>query len=179
MGRKITALLGTLTLLAVAGTASAESLTPTTAPEGRQVLPVLVKVNAEGRITGVSPSTRLPPKLSRLLRDNLEELIAGPANNAAGEGISSQFIANMALDAIPLEDGNRSVQFTFVSSQPVPPGSWFWSHVDNRRLALVRREAGPDRSPLREKPERSGYAPPSGAPGNTGGTPPPSGGKGA
>ena len=101
-------------------------------------MPVLVQVNALGKVTNVSPSTELTPKLDRLLRSNLNEMISGPAT-VKGKPVASQFVINLTLNATPQEQGNYEAQFAYLSSSPVPSGSWFWTHVDGHRLALVER----------------------------------------
>ncbi|MBQ4853081.1 hypothetical protein IMW82_00090 [Rhodanobacter sp. B2A1Ga4] len=101
-----------------------------------KVLPVLVQVNAQGKVTNASPATELSPRLNRLLRQNLDELISKPATEH-GRPVASQFIANLALRATPRQEGDYDVQFAYVSSSPVPPGSWYWVHIDGHRLALA------------------------------------------
>src|SRR6185312_6058655 len=85
-----------------------------------RVEPVLGQVDAAGKVTRASPAYTLPPKMTRLLRDNLSEMIRKPATDKHGKPTSSQFIMNMALQA-----------------KPVPPGSWYWVHLDGDRLALA------------------------------------------
>ncbi|MGP1666846.1 MAG: hypothetical protein ACTS5I_13225, partial [Rhodanobacter sp.] len=105
------------------------------------MLPVLVQVDANGKITDVSPATHLSPQLDRLLHQNLAEMISKPATDKHGKGISSQFVINMALKAIPRAEGNYDVQFAYVSTSQVPRGSWAWVNVDGRRLALADRHS--------------------------------------
>ena len=102
------------------------------------VMPVLVHVDARGKVTEVSPSAELSPKISRLLRQNLDELITKPATEH-GRPISSQFVINLAMQASPREDGDYLARFVYVSSSPVPNGSWYWVHIDGHRLALTDR----------------------------------------
>ncbi len=103
-----------------------------------RVLPVLVQVNAQGKVTDVSPAMELSPRLNRLLRRNLDELISKPATEH-GRPVASQFIANLALRVTPRQEGNYDAQFAYVSSSPVPSGSWYWVHIDGHRLALASR----------------------------------------
>ena len=126
----LSALLGT-TSVAMAASGSLNQFTP-------RVMPVLVQVNAQGRVTDMSPSIDLTPQLARLLRSNVDELISGPAI-VRGRPIASQVVLNMALQATPQEQGKYSAQFTYVSSSPVPNGSWYWVHIDGHRLALAER----------------------------------------
>ncbi|MEO5829795.1 MAG: hypothetical protein ABIQ36_04430 [Rhodanobacter sp.] len=70
------------TLATFSGTASAASLslnqfTP-------KVMPVLVQVNSQGKVTSASPAMALSPKLSRLLRANLDEMISALATDKHG-----------------------------------------------------------------------------------------------
>lgn len=106
-----------------------------------KVLPVLVQVNAHGKITDASPSTELSPQINRLLRKNLAEMISKPATDRHGRPISSQFIINLALQTSPRPEGDYDVSFAYVSSKPVPSGSWYWVHIDGHRLALANRNS--------------------------------------
>lgn len=143
-------------LAAGASTATATSLSLNEFTPG--IMPVLVQVNARGHVTDVSPSQNLTPKLSRLLRQNIDELISKPATDH-GHAVNSQFVINLALQASPLEDGNYSAQFAYVSSSPVPNGSWYWVKVDGHRLALANRNGfnRPQRTYFNDP--RNGYRP--------------------
>ena len=128
-------ILGVLALPAGTAAASSDSLsafTPT-------VLPVLVQVDAEGTVTSVSPATDLAPKLNQLLRANVDEMISGPAIDKKGRSVSSQFIINLALQASPRPDGDYEVNFAYVSTSPVPGGSWYWVRTDGRQFTLASR----------------------------------------
>lgn len=182
MARNTRVVLAGMAFAMLAGVAQADNPTPSPAQQ-QQVLPVLVKLNAQGRVTYVSPSSRLPPKINRLLRANITELFAGPANTAApGKSDSSrQFIANMTTIATPNGSGDlHTVHFALVSTQTVPSGSWYWEHMDGRRLTLVNRSLLPPHSLPREPSDRSWDRPsPSndgGSSGSNGGSPP-AGGK--
>ena len=106
-----------------------------------RVLPVLVQVNSHGTVTDASPATELSPALNRLLRKNLDELISKPATDKHGRPMSSQFVINVALQASPRQEGDYDAQFAYVSSAPVPSGSWYWVHIDGHRLALASRNS--------------------------------------
>lgn len=134
-------------LLGVAGSATAASsiYAASTGPESLNqftphVLPVLVKVDDQGKVTEVSPAYKLRPKFRRLLRKTLDEMITAPAHQD-GHAIASQFVINMVTKATPRDDGKYDFGFTYVSTQPVPSGSWYWNHIDGHRLALVRQGA--------------------------------------
>ena len=102
----------------------------------QRILPVLVQVDAQGRITDASPAEKLSPQLTRLLNQNLDELIAAPAK-VHGKAVSSQFVINLRMSATPREQGDYDFQFAYVSVSPVPSGSWYWVHEDGRRLSLA------------------------------------------
>jgi hypothetical protein len=115
-------------------------------------LPVLVHVDASGKVTQVQPSMQLSPRTDRLLRANLEEMIDKPATQK-GKAVSSIFIIQLALDAEKRPDGTYLARFQYVSSMPVPAGSWYWIHINGHRLALAEdnghgrhRYLGADRS---------------------------------
>jgi len=109
-----------------------------------RVLPVLVQVDSQGKVTGVSPSDELPPRYARLLRQTLDEMITKPANDH-GRPVASQFVMNLALQTSPREDGQYDARFVYVSVSPVPAGSWYWEHIDGHRLALRRQGDNPVR----------------------------------
>jgi hypothetical protein len=98
--------------------------------------PVLVRVNDRGKVTDVQPSVTLSPRTDRLLRANLGEMIAKPAM-VKGRPVSSIFVIQLALHTEKQSDGKYRAHFSYVSSIPVPPGSWYWVHINGHRLALV------------------------------------------
>lgn len=104
------------------------------------VLPVLVQVDSMGKVTSVSPSTALPPRLDRLLRGSLDEMISKPAS-FHGRPMASQFVINLALQVTPRDDGHYDAKFAYVSASPIPSGQWLWSHEDGHRLVLVSRDS--------------------------------------
>ena len=104
-----------------------------------KTLPVLVSVDAAGKVTDASPALQLPPAIQRLLLTNLNEMISGPAE-WKGKAISSQCIINVALQASPRDDGKFDAGFAYLSSQPVPNGRWHWVNLDGRRLMLANDE---------------------------------------
>lgn len=128
-------------LAAQVGIASAATSTgPTSLTEFPQRwLPVLVNVDAKGNVTDVSPSTHLTPQFDRLLRQNLDELITGPATDGKGHAVSSQFIMNVVLKTTPRNQDTYDANFAYLSTSPVPPGSWYWVHINGHRLALASR----------------------------------------
>ena len=105
-----------------------------------RVEPVLMRVNAQGKVTEASPAYALPLRLTRLLHTNLDEMIKKPAVDKHGKPVSSQFIMNVALRTEPRSTGDYEAYFTYVSTAPVPPGSWYWVHLDGDRLALASQD---------------------------------------
>ncbi|HET8764264.1 MAG TPA: hypothetical protein VFM52_03500 [Rhodanobacter sp.] len=129
----------TLALLTATGAAMAANDSMSLTHFTPHVEPVLVQVDAQGKVTSASPAYALPPKIDRLLRANLAEMIRKPATDKHGKPIASQFVMNLALEAVPNDAGTYDTSFHYVSAQPVPAGSWFWSLEDGHRLALVNR----------------------------------------
>ncbi|WP_374554629.1 hypothetical protein [Thermomonas sp.] len=106
------------------------------------VLPVLVQVDDQGKITGISPSERLSPRVDKLLRANLREMVRGPAIDNEGRSTASLQVLNLGLVKSARPDGSFDVSFAYVSATPVPAGSWYWVHTDGRQLALARQGSG-------------------------------------
>lgn len=113
--------------------------TPTDAPPGN-IEPVLVHVNAEGKITDVLPAYPLSHGLMRVLRSNLDAMIHKPATDSQGKPISSQFIIKMALKSEQRSTGDYDAHFTYVSASPVPAGSWYWGHDAQGQLVLSAQD---------------------------------------
>jgi hypothetical protein len=116
-----------------------------------RVLPVLVQVDSHGKVTDVSPSVELAPRYDRLLRQTLDEMITKPANDH-GRAVASQFVINLGLQADPRPDGKYDARFVYVSTSPVPPGSWYWVHIDGHRLALRSRNSVLPRQRFHQRP---------------------------
>jgi len=116
-----------------------------------RVLPVLVQVDSHGKVTQVSPSVELAPRYDRLLRQSLDQMITRPANDH-GRPVASQFVINLGLETTQRPDGNFDARFVYVSTSPVPPGSWYWVHVDGHRLALRSRSADTPRHRFFRRP---------------------------
>lgn len=126
-----------------------------------KVLPVLVAVDAHGKVRSVSPADPLSPAMDRLLRQNLQEMISAPVN-VKGRPTSSQFVASMSLSVASAAEGQYSVQFVPVAVSPVPLGNWYWVRTDGRHLALAQQGSGLDhRRRIRiEPPQPRHDAPP-------------------
>jgi hypothetical protein len=121
-------------------------------------MPVLVQVDSKGKVTNVSPSTELTPQFDRLLHRNLDELISQPAMDH-GRPVSSQFVINLALQVKPRKDGDYLANFTYVSSSPVPNGSWYWVKINGHRLALANRNDFNRQQRMYFNGNRNGYQP--------------------
>lgn len=125
-------LTGLLAVIAGAASASSASLSPFTP----KYIPVLVHVNAQGKVTEASAAIDLSPPLRRLLYANLSEMITKPATYRR-RAVASQFVANMSLRTTPAAEGRYNAQFIIESMSPVPSGTWHWANIDGRRLVLV------------------------------------------
>ncbi|WP_440976418.1 energy transducer TonB [Pseudoxanthomonas winnipegensis] len=105
------------------------------------VVPVLVSVNSQGKITRVQASQTLRPSMNRLLRKNLDEAIVAPALRD-DRPVNSQMVLRMKLNLTPMEDGRYAAKFVPVDGKQVPFGAWFW-RLDGDRYALVDDFRGP------------------------------------
>lgn len=121
-------------LMASASAVSAESISLNAFKP--RVLPVLVQVDATGKVVDVSPSSKLSPTFDRLLHQTLDAMISKPAM-VKGHPVSSQFVMNLAMRVTPRADGKYDARFVYVSTSPVPSGSWYWVHQDGDRVALA------------------------------------------
>lgn len=107
----------------------------------QRLLPVLVQVDTQGKVTSAQPAVTLEPSLNKLLARNLDEMITAPADSH-GRAVASQFISYLALQVDPRSDGNYDAHFVSVSTQPVPAGNWHWVNLDGHRLALSGPNGG-------------------------------------
>lgn len=110
--------------------AAAEQATP-------KVEPLLVKVDAQGKVVSMLPAYKLPASLEQTLRTTVEGMVKKPAVDKDGHPIPSQFIMNMAMQVQPGANGTNSVQFTVASIKQVPDGSWYWVRTPDHRMALA------------------------------------------
>lgn len=138
--------------VATAATGPIDSTSPSAAK--LQTISVLVHVNSAGKVTDISPATKLSASLTRLLRQNVTELVTGPAIEK-GRPIASQFVMNLTLQTTPRSNGQYDAKFAYVSTKSIPPGSWYWSNQDGRRLTLVNRAT----SQGNQKPSNADYQP--------------------
>ncbi|MEW9573188.1 hypothetical protein ABQJ54_15635 [Rhodanobacter sp. Si-c] len=108
----------------------------TTIPDISRVESVLVQVDARGKVTEASPAYALSPSLTQLLNASLKQMIRSPGTDKNGKPIPSQFVMNVSLQSKPSGTGGYEVHFAYVSSKPLPYGSWYWAHLPGDRLAL-------------------------------------------
>lgn len=127
-------------LAALAGTAMASS--GSLVEFKPQVMPVVVQVNAEGKVTDILPARQLPPKLSRLLAEQLDAWIVKPVT-VKGRPVASRFIAEVAMRTKPRKDGEYDATFMYVKGLPMPfGGAVHWNVIDGGlELALVSDDA--------------------------------------
>lgn len=127
-----------LALTTAAATASAQLSSPegiTIAPVSADLVPVLVRVNKHGQVTSVSAPIRLKASWSRLLRENISEMVTAPAMKD-GKGVDSQVIFMVALQTSERVDGDYDASFTAREIRPAPSGSFSWK-VQDGRYSLV------------------------------------------
>lgn len=120
-------------LMGIAPLASADSMSLN--HFRNHTLPVLVTVDSQGKVTRIQPAYEVPRAAKPLLKTTLDQLITGPSIHD-GKGVSSQAVIQLAVEAVPQDDGTFKVNFAYVKAMPVPYGSWFWNHIDGHRLAL-------------------------------------------
>lgn len=101
-----------------------------------KTVPVLVKVDAHGKVTSFAPAIELRPQLRKLARQSAQNMITGPATYH-GRPVASQLVMFMQPQATARADGRYDIRFTSVKNQPVPTGTWYWVIEDGRRLALA------------------------------------------
>lgn len=110
--------------LSFLGASVATAATDDTNIEQSHVLPVLVAVNADGKVVKVDPAIRLRAKQMKALKQAVNTMITKPAMKD-GHGVYSQFILQLALS--PDTSGNGGTVFTYVSARPAPPGPVHWA----------------------------------------------------
>lgn len=126
---------------AFAGTAMASSgslveFTP-------RIMPVVVQVNAQGRVTDILPSQQLKPWLRKMLVEQIDAWITEPAKNH-GKPTASRFIMEVAMRVQPRKDGEYDANFVYVKSMPLAfGGALHWDVINGGlELALVPDAAG-------------------------------------
>jgi methionine-rich copper-binding protein CopC len=139
MNDKARSLLLSVASLMLAGQAMASTNT-TTAADG-DAYPVLVSLNAQGKVANIEVADRMPAAVTRVLRQDIEQAVANPAQNAPVMAAGGQFLAMMAPKATALADGKFAVDFTLVSAKPLPSGNFIWQRNQDNSLALVLRDS--------------------------------------
>ena len=111
-----------------------------------KVMPVVVQVNAQGRVTDVLPSEQLTPRLQKMLVTQLDAWIIKPAT-VKGHPVGSRFIVEVAMQAKPRKDGNYDASFVYVKSLAMPfAGAVHWNVINGGlELALVSDMGGHER----------------------------------
>ena len=113
-----------------------------------QVMPVLVQVNAHGRVTDVQPSFQLTPWSQKLLTQQLDAWISQPASDN-GHPVSSRFIVEVAMRTTQRKDGKYDASFVYVKSLPAPLGGAMHWNIINGGLEIALVEDGTGRSEWR------------------------------
>lgn len=108
------------------------------------IMPVVVQVNAQGRVTDVLPSQQLEPWLRQMLVKQIDAWIAEPATTH-GKPTACRFIMEVAMRVQPRKDGEYDANFVYVKSMPLAyGGALHWDVIDGgRELALVSDGTGP------------------------------------
>lgn len=121
-------------LAALAGTAMASS--GSLIEFKPQVMPVVVQVNADGKVTDTLPAEQLPPNVQQLLVKQLGAWITKPAE-IKGHPVASRFIIEVAMHAKPRNDGKYDASFVYVKSLPLAYGGALHWDVINGGLELA------------------------------------------
>lgn len=120
------------------------------AREQRIVMPVLVTVNAEGKVIGMAPAYPLRADMRRLVGDAVNSMVSGPAYER-GKPMSSQIVLKLVLVAQPLDSGNYSLRIEYAGSESLPYGTWRWATDSQNRLKLVNGVASLTSDPLQRR----------------------------
>ena len=123
-------------IAAVAGTALASS--GSLVEFKPRIMPVVVQVNADGRVTDILPSEQLTPSWQRMLIEQLNAWIVKPAT-VKDRPVASRFIVEIAMQAKPRKDGKYDANFVYVKSLPLAfGGALHWEVVNGgMEFALV------------------------------------------
>ena len=101
-----------------------------------QVMPVVVQVDAHGKVTDILPSEQLTPRLQQMLVKQIDAWIVKPAT-VKGHPVGSRFIVEVAMQAKPRKDGNYDASFVYVKSLAMPFGGVVHWNVINGGLELA------------------------------------------
>lgn len=113
----------------------AQAVQADTNPMRTHTLPVLVKVDATGKVTGISPAYNLRPSFQRLLRDTINKMVTKPAMKN-GKAVNSQLVITLSVLTGKAVNGRAETTLRYLSVKPLPPGTWHWSRNEENRLAL-------------------------------------------
>lgn len=132
-------LLGSLVAGAMAVSASAMASSGSLVQFKPRVMPVLVQVDSQGRVTDVRPSFQLSPWSQKLLAQQLDAWINQPARNN-GRPVASRFIIEVAMHTQPRQDGKYDANFVYVKTLPLAyGGALHWDVVNGGlEVALVQ-----------------------------------------
>lgn len=102
------------------------------------VMPVVVQVNTEGKVTSILPAMHLSREYRQLLVKQLDAWIVKPVF-VKGHPVASRFIIEVGMRTQPRTDGKYNASFVYVRSLPIPYGGpVHWNVIDGGlRLALV------------------------------------------
>ena len=100
------------------------------------VMPVVVQVNAQGRVTDILPSLQLAPWERQMLLKQLDAWIVKPAV-VKGHPVASRFIIEVAMQTKPRKDGKYDAGFVYVRSLPLAYGGALHWNVINGGLELA------------------------------------------
>lgn len=108
-----------------------------------QVMPVVVQVNSEGRVTDILPSQQLAPWLRQMLDRQIDAWITQPTTDH-GKPVGSRFIMEVAMRVQPRKDGKYDANFVYVKSLPLAyGGALHWDVINGGlELALVSDDGG-------------------------------------
>jgi hypothetical protein len=108
-----------------------------------KVMPVVVQVNSQGRVTDILPSRQLTPQMRQMLVKQLDAWIVKPAI-VKGHPVASRFIIDVAMHTQPRKDGKYDANFVYVKSLAMPfAGAVHWDVINGGlELALVSDEDG-------------------------------------
>lgn len=103
-----------------------------------EVMPVVVQVNDQGKVTDINPALQLRPWLRKLLIRQIDAWIVKPLT-VKGHPVASRFIIEVAMHTKPTSDGKYDTNFVYVKSLPVAyHGPQHWNVIDGGlQFALV------------------------------------------
>ncbi len=101
-----------------------------------KAVPVLVQVDAHGKVTNITPAFKLRPDVQKRMRSSIQSMITGPREHK-GHAVQSQLVMTIMPKVSLRPDGKYDVRMVSVKNQPVPTGSWYWMEDSRHRLALA------------------------------------------